>query len=92
MEISILEDKKNKLVFTVSDESHTLCNALRKELWNDEHVKAAGYSIDHPLIRLARFTLETDGADPRKTLNAAIRRLDKTFSKIAEGAQRLNIS
>ena len=89
MDISILEDKKNRLLFTISDTSHTLCNAIRKELWNDEHIKIAGYSIDHPLIRIPRFVLETDGEDPRKTLLAAIKRLDKTFTKIATSAENI---
>ena len=89
MDISILEDKKNRLLFTLSDTSHTLCNAIRKELWNDEHVKIAGYSVDHPLIKIPRFVLETDGEDPRKTLLAAVKRLDKTFAKIAASAEKI---
>ena len=83
MEVSIIEEKKNRLIFTISDMSHTLCNAIRKELWNDQHIKIAGYAIDHPLIKLPRFIVETDGEDPRKTIVAAIKRLDKSFSKIA---------
>lgn len=82
MEIQILEDKKNKLVFEIKGEGHTLSNALRKELWNDEHVKAAAYAVEHPLIETPRFVLETDGADPRKTLQAAAKRLLKTVEKI----------
>lgn len=92
MNVSIIEDTKNKLVLSITDESHTLCNAVRKELWTDEHVKAAGYAIEHPLIRNPKFVLETDGAEPRKTLIAALKRLDKSFSKIAEGSKKLNIT
>ncbi len=92
MEVSILEDKKNRLVFKIADEGHTLCNAVRKELWNDEHVKIAGYTVEHPLIKHPKFILETDGADPRKTLTSAVKRLDKAFSKIAESAKKLNIT
>jgi len=77
MNIKILEDKKNRLIFEIEGESHTFCGILKKELWNDDHVKAAGYHIGHPLVGTLRFVLETDGADPKKTLNSAIKRLEK---------------
>ena len=45
MEVNILEEKKDKIIFEIKGEGHTLSNAIRKELWNDEHVKAAAYAI-----------------------------------------------
>ncbi len=84
MDIKIIEEKKDRLIFEIEGESHTFCNILKKELWNDEHVKVAGYNIDHPLIGIPRFILETDGADPKKTLNAAVKRLEKVLAKVQE--------
>lgn len=89
MEVNIVEEKKNRLVFEVKGETHTLCRSLQKELWNDEHVKAAGYNIEHPLINVPKFILETDGADPKKTISAAIKRLDKAASKIKDQSKAL---
>jgi len=89
MEIQIIEEKKDKLVFEIHGESHTLSNALRKELYNDEHVKTATYAIEHPLIEIPRFILETDGADPRKTLQAAAKRIQKQIEKIKTEAKEL---
>jgi DNA-directed RNA polymerase subunit L len=89
MELNIVEEKKNKLVFEIKGEGHTLSNVLRKELWNDDHVKAAAYTIEHPLIALPRFILETDGADPRKTLQAAAKRAQKNVDKIKAEAKAL---
>ncbi|MBN1645390.1 DNA-directed RNA polymerase subunit L [Candidatus Woesearchaeota archaeon] len=89
MEIKILEEKKGRLVFEIKGESHTLCRALQKELWNDSHVKAAGYNIDHPLVGVPKFVLETDGADPRKTVSAAIKRLQKHAIKFKELAKKI---
>jgi DNA-directed RNA polymerase subunit L len=89
MEINILEEKKNKLVFEAKGEGHTLFNALQKELWNDSHVKSAGYNIAHPLINIPRFILETDGADPKKTISAAVKRLTKETAKIKDQAKKL---
>lgn len=89
MEINILEEKKNRLIFEVKGEGHTLCRALQKELWNDSHVKAAGYDIAHPLVGNPKFVLETDGADPKKTISAAIKRLEKIAEKFKDAAKKL---
>ncbi|MBW2986151.1 DNA-directed RNA polymerase subunit L [Candidatus Woesearchaeota archaeon] len=89
MEVNIIEEKKNKLVFEIPGEGHTLCNALQKELWTDSHVKVAGYNIAHPLINVPKFTLETDGADPKKTISAAVKRLTKVTAKIKDQAKKI---
>ena len=89
MEINIIEEKKDKIVFEIKGEGHTLSNALRKELWNDEHVKGAAYAIEHPLIEIPRFVLETDGADPRKTVIAAAKRVQKDLEKLKTEAKEL---
>ena len=89
MELNIIEEKKNKIVLELKGEGHTLNNALRKELWNDEHVKAAAYAIEHPLIEIPKFVLETDGADPRKTLLAAAKRVQKDVDKVKAEAKEI---
>ena len=89
MELKIIEEKKNRLVFELDGETHTLCGALRKELWNDEHVKVAGYNIEHPLINKPRFVLETDGADPRKTIGSALKRVQKDIDKFRDQVSKL---
>ena len=89
MELNIIEEKKDKLVFEIRGEGHTLSNALRKELWNDSHVKAAAYAVEHPLIEIPRFILETDGADPKKTILSAVKRIQKDLDKIKTEAKTL---
>ena len=82
MEIKVLEDKKNKLIIELKEESHTFCNALKKELWNDKHIKAAGYNIEHPLVGVPKIIIETDGKDPKKALIEAAGRLKKGFDSL----------
>lgn len=89
MELNIIEEKKDRMVFEIKGESHTLANAIRKELFSDEHVKTAAYAIEHPLIEVPRFILETDGADPRKTLAAAAKRVQKQLEKVKSEAKEL---
>ena len=78
MKVKILEEKKNKIVIEIKEETHTFCNALKKELWNDKHVKNAGYNINHPLVGIPRLTVETDSSEaPKKALMDAAKRLEK---------------
>ena len=81
MEIKITEDKKNRLVFEIEGEDHTFCNLIKKELWNDEHVKVAAYNIDHPMVGKPKMIVETDGEDPRKALADAAKRTVKELEK-----------
>lgn len=82
MKIDVIEKKKNRVVIAIEGEDHTLCAALKKELWNDKHIKAAGYHIDHPLIGKPRIVVETDGEDPLKCIEGACKRLDKQFETL----------
>ena len=82
MEIKILDDKKNKLMLEVKGVDHTLCNALKTELWSDKHVKIATYSIRHPQISMPQLIVETDGeVSPKNALINAVQRLHKTNEK-----------
>ena len=89
MEVKIIEDTKNKLVFDIEGDSNSLTGALKKELWNDDKVKASGYNISHPLINVPRFVLETDGTEPRKILKDAIKRLQKNIEKARDGLKEV---
>lgn len=81
MEIKVLEDKKNRLYFEVIGAGHTLMNALKAELYNDKSVKAATYAVRHPEISNPKMIVETDGADPRKSIQSAVQRLKKSNDK-----------
>jgi DNA-directed RNA polymerase subunit L len=84
MELNVIEEKKGKMIFELVGASHTLCNILKKELWNDKHIKNAGYTIKHPLIGKPEFLVETDGEDPRKVVSATCLRIKKDFEKFSE--------
>jgi len=82
MEVKILDDNKNKLILEVGGADHTLCNAIKAELWNDKHVKIATYSIRHPQISVPQIIVETDGeVSPKNALINAVQRLHKVNEK-----------
>ncbi|MAF34963.1 RNA polymerase subunit sigma [Candidatus Woesearchaeota archaeon] len=89
MEIKILEESKDKLLFDVEGETSTIANALKQELETDSHVKSTGYNVPHPLIETPRILVETDGADPKKVVVEACKRLRKEISKLKDQAKVL---
>ena len=85
MELKIIEEKKNKLVFELKGETHTFCAALKNELLEDKHIKVASYHIAHPLEGIPRFIVETDGNEtPKKALADAAKRIDSVLDKFKE--------
>ena len=89
MEINVLEDKKNRIVFEIDGIGHTFLNILGKELWNDSHVKVATYNIKHPQVSNPKFILETDGDEsPKAALTSAVNRLKKISDKFKKEVAR----
>ena len=89
MEINIHEYKKKRLVFELKGEGHTLCNALRQELWNDKEVTVSAYNISHPNIGVPKFMIETEGKEPKKALRDAISRLKKTNTDLLKEVRKI---
>lgn len=87
MEVKVLEQSKNKLSIEIVGEDHTLCNVIKEELNTDSTVKAATYSIEHPLISNPVMVIEGD--DPVKSLNAAIKKVQKLFSEMEDAFKTL---
>ena len=90
MEVNVIEDKKKKFVFELKGEGHTLCNALRDELWNDKSVTVSAYNISHPLIGVPKFIVETDGKkSPKKPVKDAISRLKKKNTTLTKEVKKV---
>ncbi|MBU2561134.1 MAG: DNA-directed RNA polymerase subunit L [Nanoarchaeota archaeon] len=77
MEINVLEESKNRLVVEIKGEGHTLCNALKSELWKNKKVKVAGYNISHPLVGVPKLVIEVESGDPKKILADAVKSVKK---------------
>ena len=78
MEIKVIEQAKDKLKIEIVGEDHTLSNAIRKELWENTHIRIAGYNIEHNLVSNPLLVIETDGSEnPKKALLTAIDNIRK---------------
>ena len=89
MEFTVLEENKTKLVFQLKGETHTFCNALKQELMQVKGVAIATYRIDHPLVGMPQFHLETKGAEPRKVLKEALSNLKKKAEQFKKEVGKL---
>ena len=88
MELNVLESKKHRIVFELRGTDHTFCNALKQELWNDESVKVAAYNINHPLVGVPKFIVESTG-DVKEALAGASQRLQKRNKEFLTAFQKL---
>ncbi|GAB6055375.1 DNA-directed RNA polymerase subunit L [Methanobacterium alkalithermotolerans] len=67
--MEIITSKRYELEILVEGETHTLCNALRKILMEDETVKSAAYAIEHPIVGEPKLYIKAKS--PKKSLKIA---------------------
>jgi DNA-directed RNA polymerase subunit L len=92
MELTVIEESQKKFVFQLKGAGHTLCNALKHELWNNAHIKVATYVIKHPLIGIPELTIETDGTiKPRKAVSEALEKLIAKADKFSAAFKKVKV-
>lgn len=90
MELKVIEEKTNRFVFEMKGASHSVCTALKEQLWQDANIKNAGYTVSHPYVGHPKFIVETKkGSDPRKAISAALKKLVKTVDDLEPKAKKL---
>ena len=90
MDVKIIEEKANRLVFEIEGATHSVCTALKQELWQDSNIKNAGYTVSHPYVGHPKFIVETKkGGDPRKCISSALKKLQKVCKDLEPKAKKL---
>ncbi|MBN2457533.1 DNA-directed RNA polymerase subunit L [Candidatus Woesearchaeota archaeon] len=84
MELNVVEKSKNRIIIEIKGETHTLCNALKEELYSNPDVKAAGYYIEHPEVGIPRLVVETKKNSPQKVISDALKKLIKKNEKFLD--------
>ena len=79
MEVKVIDKKQNELKLEIDD--LTICEVLRKELWEDKRTIQASYSRKHPTENPV-LHLQTDGKSAKKILQDSISRLSKKNEEI----------
>ncbi len=91
MNINIISESKNKIIFTLEGADHTVLNLLKDELYNVEGVLAASYNITHPLVKLPRVIVKTNGKmNPRDAIKTAIKNTKKKLSDFRKQVSKIN--
>ncbi len=89
MEITVIEETKNKLVLNIAGGGHTICNAIKNTVSQDKNVKIAAYKIDHPLIGEPEMIIETNGkVSPKAAIKKAIKKLSNDADKLKKSAAK----
>ena len=89
MEFKVLEESKTKLIFVLEGETHTFANVLKKELQGIKGVEIVTYRVEHPLVGVPKFHLETSGVEPRKALKSALASLKKKAKEFEKESKKL---
>lgn len=87
MKVDIKEESKDKLLFNIDGEDHTLCNLLVKKLNENKDVIRATYSIDHPLVGIPEVMVEAK--DAKAAVKKAIADLLKSAEELNKEASKL---
>ena len=84
-----MEKGERSLVVKVLGEDHTLCNLLRKALYEDEYVVAASYVVEHPLTEPPKIYVKTKvGKSPERALTDAAERVAEQLEELRKKLQR----
>jgi len=89
MEVTVLKEDKEMLQIEISEEGHTLCNLLRKELWNEENTELAGYNLKHPLISSPVLTVVSEKTKPKKLLQDTVDSIKKKNAELRNQLKKL---
>jgi DNA-directed RNA polymerase subunit L len=81
MEIKIINDEKNELIFSINNQ--TVAEVIRTYLNKDSSIKLAAWKKEHyskPLI----MKIKTEGKTAKKALSEAISKIQKDLDKYKE--------
>jgi DNA-directed RNA polymerase subunit L len=84
MKIEEVQREGRALRFRVVGEDHTMCNLLRKALYEDENVEAAAYRIEHPQLSNPEFYVRVKRGKPEEALVKALKRLEAKLGELEE--------
>jgi DNA-directed RNA polymerase II subunit RPB11 len=87
MEVQVVKKEDNEELLRIEGEDHTLANLLCAELYQDEAVRSASYTLDHPLTGAILLHLRTEGKSPEKVIVSITEHLIKKLQELKREAQ-----
>ena len=87
MDLRVLKQDKDYVELEVIGEGHTMCNVLRKEIFNEKDDVVGGYNIEHPLVSNPKMIVKGD--KPIKLILNAIDRLKDKNKELRSKLKKL---
>jgi DNA-directed RNA polymerase subunit L len=84
VELKKLKEDNNTLLVEVGQETLTVTNALREELWNDKNVIEAAQIKEHPYLAQPKVFVKTDKGSPAVALEKAAERVSAQAKEFRE--------
>lgn len=89
MELQILKDEQNVLEFKLHGENHTFCNYLKSRISKIKGVKVSAYNINHPLVGVPQFYVQTEGIAPRDAIKQALKEMTAEMQSFKKSSSKL---
>ena len=87
MDLRVLKQDKDYVELEVIGEGHTMCNVIRKEIYNEKGDVVAGYNIAHPIVSNPKMIIKGD--KPLKLILSAIDRLKDKNKELKSKLKKL---
>lgn len=84
MELKVVKQEDNTLVLELADETVTMTNVLRGELWEDKNVSEAAQIKEHPYLANPRIFVKTSRGKPQTALKKASDSVMKKTEEFAD--------
>ena len=85
MELKIIQQAKDSIIFELIGADHTLANILKERISLQKDVDACSYNVEHPLISPPKFFVSAK--DVKKAISDAIDSLKKDLASLKKDAE-----
>jgi len=84
MEIKVVKKNEKTLVIETPEETSTLTNLLRENLWQDKNVSEAAHIKEHPYLSNPKILVTTSRGSPQTALEKAAERISDQAKEFKE--------
>jgi len=84
MELKVARQDGNTLVLETPEETVTITNVIKGELWEDKNVSEAAQIKEHPYLANPKIFVKTTRGKPQTALDKAADRIAKQAEEFSE--------
>ncbi|MCX6820851.1 MAG: hypothetical protein NT016_02795 [Candidatus Aenigmarchaeota archaeon] len=88
MELKSVKESDDTLLLEVKNETVTVTNVIKGELWDDENVKEAAQIKEHPYLAEPKIFVKVSKGKPVVALDKAAERVIKQIDEFSESFKK----